>query len=603
MLLKKITSTILSLICVSAGYAQVQIYEDYIGAGHSEDILISTSSSYSDPEWTDNSMPKKTLNGEGLDGRKAEAARFLFQAGMGGTEADINQLAKTLDFEGWIDWQMALPKTDMLWLTRQSHQLSSQRLQALNNNSSEFDYNRVHFQYAWWHAAMTRQDILRQRIAYALSEIFVISAYSNIRNDGEGPGSYYDMLMSNAFGNYRELIEDVTYHPAMGVYLSHFRNQKSDSLTNVFPDENYARELLQLFSIGLYELYQNGNIRKDSDNNPIAAYNPEDIRNLSRVFTGFGAGGLTQEGQDAGEDLSFQIHANYLDYTVPMAVYNDYHDEEEKILFGNQIIPASQDGIDDVDMALDYIFQHPNVGPFIARRLIQQLITSNPSPSYIYDVAQVFNDNGDGIRGDLAAVIKSILLHEEARDCLWYENPANGKLKSPVGRYLQFARIFADRESQDYFWTSGFTFEYNTYQRPLASPSVFNFYLPDHQPNGDIRENGLYGPEFEIHNSATSTGYANEVDDWVRKKKVFTIDILDYEVPLQSEGLASMAQDPEVLVNYLDYLLCHGRLSAETRQIVIETLNQVELVPDFLEKRTELAMFLIMISPDYTIQK
>jgi len=603
MLLKKISSTVFTLVCFSAGHAQIQVYEDYVGGGHAQDIIIHSSSSFSDPEWSDNSLPKHTIDGEGLDGRMAEAARFLYQSSLGGSKSEIKSLSESLDFEGWIDEQIALPRTNFLDLTRATYQAARQRYTQVNGDSELFEYNEVHFQYAWWHAALTRKDLLRQRVAYALSEIFVISTNSDIRNDGEGVGSYYDVLMKNAFGNYRQLLEDITYHPAMGIYLSHYRNQKADTLQNIFPDENFAREILQLFSIGLYSLNRNGTIKNDGNGNPIPAYSQEDIRALARVFTGLGAGGITQEGVDAGREVDFTIHANLLDYTDPMAMYDNQHDHEEKVLFGNSVIPENQTGEQDIDMALDYIFNHPNVGPFIVRRLIQQLIKSNPSPTYIRDVNEVFEDNGEGVRGDLEAVIKKILLHDEARECAWMEELTNGKLKSPVGRYLQFARVFAERENQSHFWTSGFTFEYYTNQLPMASPSVFNFYLPDHQPFGPIYDSNLYAPEFEIHNSATAVGFANEANNWARKKEVFNISTLDYVLPVHSNDLESWAKDPHVLVNNLDVLLCQGRLSNGTRNTIIEAIEEIEFGPDYLSIRTEYALFLILISPDFAIQK
>ncbi len=599
----KFSSTILAIFCISTSYAQLEVYDDYVGGGHSQDIIISTSSSFSDPEWIDNSAPIKTINGEGLDGRKADAARFLYQAAFGGTRSDIEELAETLDFEGWIDEQMALPITNFLSLTRQSYLSAKQRHESINGTSTEYSYNESHFQYAWWQAALTRPDKLRQRIAFALSEIFVISTNSDIRNDGEGPASYYSMLMSNAFGNYRDLIEEVTYHPAMGIYLSHFRNRATDLESNIYPDENFARELMQLFSLGLFELKQNGTLREDLNGNPIPTFDAEDIRNLAKVMTGLGAGGLTDEAIEDGRDLNFNSTANILDYTVPMVMYDDHHEEGQKIILGDKEIPEGQTGEEDIDLALDYLFNHPNTGPFIARRLIQQLVKSNPSPSYIFDIAQTFNDNGEGVRGDIATVIKEILLHEEARACLWKEEPSNGKLKSPVGRYVEVARKFADRANTTYYWTSGFTFENETYQLPLSSPTVFNFYLPDYQPNGDIYDQGLYAPEFEIHNSVTSMGFANQADVWARQNRIFSIFELDYLVPLNQDFLLVLAKYPELLVNEMDNLLCNGDMTAETRNTIRLALEEINFGSELLQSRVEIAFYLTLISPDFAIQK
>jgi uncharacterized protein (DUF1800 family) len=599
---KFLSALFISLICCSA-HAQLKVHEDYVGGGHSEGLIVNSSSNFTDPLWNDNSEPINTINGEGLEGKKTDAARFLFQAAFGGTQNQIDELSETLDFEGWIDDQISLPSTNILNATRQSYELAKQRDQWLNGGTSDLDYNEVHFQYAWWHSAMTRPDILRQRIAFALSEIFVISTDSDIRNDGDGVGSYYNMLMGNAFGNFRELLEDVTYSPAMGIFLSHFQNQKSDEEANIFPDENYARELMQLFTIGLYELKVNGNLKMDANENPIQTYFDDDVRNLAKVLTGFGAGSLTEDGIQQDRPLNFNTSANLLNYTTPMVVYDEYHEDGEKTIFGDKYIPEGQTGDEDIAMALDYLFEHPNVGPFIARRLIQQLIKSNPSPSYINDVANAFNNNGDGIRGDMETVVKTILLHEEARTCLWLETESNGKLKSPVGRYLQFARHFADKESNDTFWTSGYAFENETFQLPLSSPSVFNFYLPDYQPNGEIYNQGLYAPEFQIYNSVTSLGYANQADTWSRLQRVFTIFDLEYTVDLFMEDLLEAAQSPHVLVNQMDVLLCEGRMSPETRNIITTAIENMNFSSEYLEDRVEFALYLTLISPDFTIQK
>lgn len=599
----KLASTFLILMSAGSVCAQIQVYSDYVGGGHSKDILISTSSSFSDPEWQKNSAPVNTINGEGLDGRKADASRFLFQAAFGGKRQDLIDLAATLDFESWIDEQMELPPTNMVNLSRQSYQAERQMIIDHFGNDQELKYVDIHFQYAWWQAMMKKPDILRQRMAFALSEIFVISQDSDIRNHGDGLASYYNVLLENAFGNYRDLLEEISLHPSMGIYLSHFKNEKTDLEEGVYPDENYAREIMQLFSIGLFELHVNGTLKTDSNGDPIPTYDAEDVRNLAKVFTGLGAGAMTQEGISENRTLNFFTSANLLEYTVPMIMYDDFHEDGEKVILGDKIIPAEQTGDEDIQMALDYLFNHPNVGPFISRLLIQQLIKSNPNPAYIQDVAMVFNDNGEGIRGDLGAVLKAILLHEEARDCLWSEEPSNGKLKSPVGRHIQFARYYAERENIPYFWNKGFTFEEQTFQLPLSSPSVFNFYLPDYQPNGDISDQGLYAPEYEIHNSVTSIGFANLADTWIRQDRIFSLLTVDYIVPIEREELIASAEDPEVLVNLLDVSLCHGRLSSGTRDILIQGLEQLNFGTDYLANRVDYALYLILISPDFVIQK
>jgi len=582
---------------------QLPTYTDYVGGGHNDGIVVSASSSFSDPNWSENSLPENTINAEGLDGPKIEASRFLYQAALGGTSVEVDALSKTLDFDGWIDHQMELPPTNFLTLTRQVYQAANARHQSIHGSNAEYAYNEVHFQYAWWEASMTKSDILRQRVAFALSQIFVISTDSDIRNDGEGPASYYDLLMSHSFGNYRDLIQGITYHPAMGIYLSHFKNRATDLDNNIYPDENYARELMQLFSIGLFELNMDGTQKLDQNGEAIPTYNADDIRNLAKVMTGLGAGAMTQEGEDFGHDLSFFTGANLLEYTTPLVMYDEFHEPGTKIILGDKEIPEGQSGNEDIAMALDYLYNHPNTAPFISRKLIQQLVKSNPSPSYIHDIAQIFIDNGEGERGDLGAVIKGILLHDEARSCAWKEEPANGKLKSPVGRYLSFLKQFIDRENTHAYWTSGFTFENETYQLPLSSPSVFNFFLPDYQPNGDILNAGLYAPEFEIYNSVTSLGFANQADIWVRQARLFSLFDLDLTAPLGGAYLADLAQDSEVLVNEMDLRLCNGEMSNETREIIKTAIDEMNFGQSRIKYRVEYALYLTLISPDFAIQK
>ncbi|MCH2215594.1 MAG: DUF1800 domain-containing protein [Flavobacteriales bacterium] len=592
----------LLLLISFKSYSQIEIYEDYVGGGHSEGILVSASSSFSDPDWSDNSSPEHTINAEGLDGSKVEAARFLYQACLGGTSDQIDQLAKTLDFEAWIDNQISIQPTNFLNLTRQAYEIAHDRHKELYGNSAEYAYNEVHFQYAWWEAAMTKSDVFRQRVAFALSQIFVISTDSDIRNDGEGPASYYDMLMKHAFGNYRELLEEVTYHPSMGIYLSHFKNRATDEEQKIYPDENFAREIMQLFSIGLFELNIDGTLKTDQNGNSIPTYDAEDIRNLAKVMTGLGAGALTDEAQ-SGHTLGFLSSANLLEYTVPMVMYDDFHEKGTKIILGDKEIPNGQTGEEDVSMALDYLFNHPNTAPFVSRRLIQQLVKSNPSPRYIEDIANVFNHNGDGVRGDLGAVIKAILLHDEARSCAWKEEPTNGKLKSPVGRYLSFLRQYIDRENTTAYWTSGYIFENETYQLPLSSPSVFNFFLPDYQPNGDIFNAGLYAPEFEIYNSVTSLGFANQADIWVRQARLFSLFDLELTAPLGGAYLAEMAKDSEVLVNEMNLRLCNGDMSEGTHEIITSAINEMNFGQNRIKNKVEYALYLTLISPDFAIQK
>lgn len=599
----------ISLAVLCSGFhfvtvAQPAIYDDYVGGGHNLDVIVTASSDYALKDRQRTSGRMNTIDGKGLDGRKHIASRFLFQAGFGGTEAEIENLARDLDLEGWIDNQMGIHETHMLALTRQAYNRGLNMFVTGGGNASDYKRSVNHFEYAWWQAAMTHSDVLRQRVAQAYSEIFVISANSTILGEGDPFASYYDIFLDNAFGNYSDILKAVALHPSMGIFLSHFRNEKTDTLLNIHPDENFAREIMQLFSIGLFKLNQNGTMSKDVYGNSRPTYDLTHVRGLAKVFTGLGAGAVNAEGQAAGRSLAWNIYANYLDYTVPMAMYEEQHEPGPKTIVGDFTIPAGQTGMQDIDMAIDHLSNHANVGPFIALRLIQQLVKSNPSPGYIYDVASVFNDNGEGVRGDMGAVIKEILLNEEARECLWMTDPTSGKLRSPVSRYAHAARVMEKTAPQGLYWTNGYSINENTYHLPMYSPGVFNFYMPDYRPIGPITDQGLVAPEFQIYNSVTSVGYGNEADKWTRRQTIFQTWELDDFVAFNIQAYTEYAKDPDVLINKLDVVFTHGRLSEETRAIIKNALTSTAALPvDALTKSVEMAFYLFLISPDYCILK
>ncbi len=584
----------------SAG--QMPVFENYIGAGNSQGITVTTSSDYSQPNWNRNATGMRTLDGGGLDAKRMEASRFLVQAAFGGTIEEIESLAATNDFEGWIDWQASLPRTNFNSLTSQIRTAAFNFHVQNGGNPNDLFLHTRHFQYALWQAALTRSDVLRQRVAQALSEIFVISTNSVIRTESSPFASYFDMLMRNSLGNFKTLMKDVSVHPAMGVYLSHFRNPKTNVIENTYPDENYARELLQLFSIGLVNLHPDGTPVLNAQNKEIQSYTPSDVRELSKVFTGLGAGNVTSEAASSGAVTSFLIQRNQLDYLTPMAMYDDQHEPGSRTIFG-QTISASLTGMQQINATIEIIFQHPNVGPFIATRLIQQLVKSNPSTLYVADVAGVFANNGNGVRGDLLAVVKAILLHEEARDCLWQNDPGQGKLKSPHNRFTQYARAVKKIAPDGNYWSSGYHLLTSIDHLSLSSPSVFNFYQPEHEPQGDLTAMDLRGPEFQIHNASTSLGYVNQVDEWTRIGKIFNPIERPEIVMLDKAHYGAMARDPEVLINHLDILLTAGRLSDQNRQHIRTAMLALNNPAFNLPQRTDIALYLVMILPEYVILK
>ena len=414
---------------------------------------------------------------------KAEAFSFLNQATFGATETGAAQLIAT-GYEAWLADQLAQPAS-----------LALPHLTALPRPQNLPDLHRDRID-VWFRNALNGRDQLRQRVAFALSEIMVVSQVGALNQAPYSVASYYDLLATHAFGNFRDLMKAVTLHPAMGQYLSMLGNQKPNAAGTIRPDENYARELMQLFTIGLVELNPDGTVRLGADERPIPTYSQAIIQGFAHVYTGWNF---------AGAPNFLQARRTDQNQVVPMQLYPNYHDTGEKLVLRGQTLPAGQPGQKDLDDALDSIFNHSNVGPFIAQRLIQRLVTSNPSPQYVERVAARFNDNGAGVRGDLAAVVKAILLDAEARPAAPTER--NGKLKEPLLRLTQMWRAYGARSG-----TGGYLFNNPSAtfgQGPLQAPSVFNFFSPFFAPPGEIREAGLVAPELELATEYLNTVFTN----------------------------------------------------------------------------------------------
>lgn len=582
-------------------FLSAQVYNDYIGAGHSNGITVTSSDNFQETGQTKIASGKKTITGTGLEGAIMDASRFLAQATFGVDHQTILDVSQ-MDFEDWIEQQIDIQPKYMLPTMMEVYNMAIQIYE--NNGGNPINYDQrpqwEHFDYAWWHIIMTGDDLLRQRIALALSEILVVSADSDLFDLGESLGDYYDILIEHALGNYFDLLLDVTLHPSMGVYLSHLNNPKSIPEQNIHPDENYAREIMQLFSIGLFELNLDGTRKTDVDGNFIPTYDNDDIKEFAKVFTGLGAGGVIE--QDDGLLPQFNLGLNRIDFTIPMAMYEDWHETGEKHLLNGFIIPEGQDGMTDIEQAVEHIFLHPNIGPFIGKQLIQRLVKSNPSPGYISRVASAFNDNGEGERGDLSAVVKAILLDEEARVCNWLDDNTQGRLREPVTRFSQFAKSIGAENDLELYWHVGDNFAEATGQHPFHSASVFNFFLPDFQPNGAVASMDLVAPEFQIHNTKTSIGYVNTVNEWAVEGDLFyTDEEYPFNTSTDFSELMEFARDPDVLINRLDVLLTSGQLTEDTRTII---KNAIDSFPDNEIGdlgRVNLALYLIMISPDYNV--
>ncbi|MFS4481607.1 DUF1800 domain-containing protein [Hyunsoonleella sp. 2307UL5-6] len=594
-----------TLVCLIFNiYAQD--YRDYLGAGHSKGITVTSSSQHTKDDWRERADAINTINGKGLDSKLLETSRFLAQTTFG-TDLEYIKTVSELPFEDWIDNQFSITSKPLQQLSQDIFEEARQIHISNGGNASDFETpNWLYFMYAWWQSNINNEDLLRQRIALALSEILVISKESNLSGYGIGLADYYDILKDNAFGNFKDILKEVTLHPMMGIYLSHYNNPKSIPDRNIHPDENYAREIMQLFTIGLYELNQNGTYVLDGQGNRIPTYNNDDIKEFAKVFTGLGPAEV--------EDFSdrtprFGLGHYQARKDVPMIMYDEWHEPGAKQLLNGYTIPSGQSGMQDIDAAINHLFNHNNTAPFIAKRLIQQLITSNPSPGYVSRVSSAFN-NTKGVRGNMKAVIKAILLDEEARSCSWIENPTSGKMIEPMMRYFNVVRQIDLENNDGRFWNNGYDFYRSTEQAPLSAPSVFNFFLPEYVPNSEFANANLVAPEFQIHNSATSINYLNQVDAWTNVRWYDVLRTWGLELdgtPLDFEGLKYYARDSEVLVNQLDKLFTRGQLSDATKKIIVDAVEGItrgwndDVTQTDL--RVKMALYLLMISPDYVILK
>ncbi len=601
----------LSLLVLLFSSIEAQEVEIFGGLGKKPaQIMVSdqTSAVYDMEEQT----KENVMNGNGLLHPQNVMGRLYRQATLGLSQSDYDLFEEETP-EHWIENQMKIPPFNFVPFSDQVVAETRKYLQDRTEEEIQFllPYQSWEFRIAWWRYLMNNKDFLRQKITYVLTQIFVISDHpQQIFDHGVGLASYTSLLGQHAFGNFRDLLFDITMHPSMGMFLSHFNNSREIPHLNIHPDENYAREIMQLFTIGLYELHKNGEPKRDAEGQLIPTYNQNDIRNLAKVFTGLGPG---KTGLFADENLQprFGLGRYLTDFTHPMAMYEEYHDKTQKTIVGGYVIPPNQKGMEDINTAIDHLFNHPNVGPFFCKQLIQKLVTSNPSPEYIEDVSNIFNDNGQGVRGDLGAVIKGILLHPEATSCASLTDPVQGKMQEPLIRYLEFIKLIGLQPHEDdgsLFYNGGGA-EWTTNQDIYRAPTVFNFYMPNYSPNGLLRDNNLYGPEFQIHNSTTSLSLINHLHfladsdygmgyTWLanRGEEGYYQNNLEYFV--------SFAPDAEALINEIDRLLTKGQMSQRTRSIIKEVLQDIGVYePNAYRDRVASALFLASISPDFVILK
>ena len=557
----------------------------------------------------------------------ADGMRFLTQATFGPTLSDFEQL-NDIGITAWLDAQFALPFSRHRPYLEAIAGLPEDPQDPEANNVGQQTRNEVFFE-----RALHAPDQLRQRVAFALSEILVVS------DQGGGLGGepyalahYYDLLGEHGFGNYRELLEQVTLSPVMGSYLSMLGNRKPDLANNIRPDENYAREIMQLFSIGLVRLNPDGT---EMDGNPsqagvqtIPTYTQDTIRGFAHVFTGYTFGGCEVrefEYCSAWEHPERWVQpmdapeGNWWDNVY--RVWHAYPESKQLLIYPGVALPngvlagrpaptAPNTGVNaqqDLEAALDNVFNHPNVGPFIGKQLIQRLVSSNPSPAYVGRVAAAFNNNGQGVRGDMKAVIRAILTDPDARGTP-SGNAPRGKLREPLLRMTQLWRAFgavdpSTRYNDWYVWWPG---QYVP-QSPLHARTVFNFFLPDYKPTGEIAAGGWVAPEFQIQTDGYVTNFSN-VLDWMtwnyQNNPSQWADPDMTKIVIETErGLASNNATIDAFIERLNLLLMSGSMSTHMKSTLRTYLLTIPANAENGYRRVWEALWLIMVSPEYVIEK
>ncbi|MDQ8199866.1 DUF1800 family protein [Pelagicoccus enzymogenes] len=513
---------------------------------------------------------------------KAQAVRFLRQATFGPTPAEVEELLElNLHFEDWLDAQIAQPVSSLTD--------TAAAIPGLAGFPRSFPLGNRHAKgAAWFEAALNAPDQLRQRMAWALSQIIVLGEEGSAnRGNLDEWLHYYDLYLKNALGNYRDLLQDVTRSPKMGRYLTYLNNQKERGTRK--PDENYAREVMQLFTIGLWELNRDGSIKTDTEGEPIPTYDNDDITELARVFTGFVYAPDNPDYEDTDQ--------NWID---PMHTNENRHDTGSKTLVDGTVLPAGQDTLTDVTQALDALFEHPNTAPFVSLRLIQRLTCSNPSPQYLDRVAAVFEDDGTGTRGNLAAVAKAILLDPEARSGAYLVDPTRGKLREPLIRFLQISRAFELKSSRNDKVLYIADLQNQFAQFPFRSPTVFNFYEPDFAPAGELRDQELTAPEFQILDDSSgilSFGVMQRLVTKGLSQPFMTGSGSQGSLDLAYEQ--SLASDASALVAHLNLLLANNALNETEINAIVTAVEG--LAPSQARERVERALVLLSIAPGFNI--
>lgn len=519
-----------------------------------------------------------------------EAARFLLRAQFGATEADIAAV-RAQGYAGWLETQFKSPRGQKGadWLDAHGHNAVTAEARYFWPQAGD---------YMIWNQLLAQPDEFRQRCAFSLSQFCVISLNPI---DGYWPpyimAAWWNVLLDEAFGNFRSLLERVTLNAGMGMYLNTKGNLKEDAKTGREPDENYAREIMQLFSIGLYELNPDGTEKRDARGKPIETYVQADVTNLAHVFTGYDHD-MSRVKYRTVPWQNFPVVT--AEFTGDPMKLDPANHSTRAVTFLGTTIPAGTPGPESLRIALDRLFNHPNVGPFFGRQMIQRMVTSNPSPAYVGRVAAAFADNGEGVRGDLKAVWRAVLLDPEALAPADPGNPLHGKLREPVLRFVGWARTMGLRSENgncEIFATSG---QEGLGQSPLRSPSVFNFFRPGYvPPHTAIAKAGKQAPEFQIANETSIAGYINFLSWAIR---------WGYKDMKPSyEAVLPLAHDPPALVAWLNLHLAANQLSPASCTLIATALSSKNVTADATRDAKldglAAACLLVLSAPEYLVQK
>jgi len=541
-----------------------------------------------------------------------DASRFLEQATFGATDASIHQLS-LIGYQAWLNQQFATPQTLVEPAVEQAVIVDNPPCATTDAtcNAALFVQNTSDegfVQDAFWQQSIAGNDQLRQRVEYALSQQFVVSSEANfgVQSMPRGEANYYDLLGADAFGNFRQLLQDVTLNPMMGQMLSMLGNDKGNATTD--PDENYAREVMQLFTIGLYQLNDDGSQQLDSTGNPIPTYSNTDVMGLAAVFTGFSWNVPGNSSDTAWSNCCMYVGPGYGEELLPMVSYPSHHSTVQKQFLGVTIpAQASPNPDGDLTLALNTLFNHPNVPPFFCKQMIQHLVSSNPSPTYISNCAAAFENDGTGVRGNMQAVISEILLDPEARNSATdFSNPQYGKVREALLRYAEWARAFT-AQSRTGSWDNGSTEDpiWGLGEMSLRSPTVFNWFAPGFVPPGtSIAAAGLVAPEMQMTNVSSVVGYINYMQNAIGSSATSGPDIFSsYETEM------GVAATPTALVDRINLLLMAGEMDSTLYGQIVSAVSAIDIptgdqnaINAALLSRAQTAIYLTMASPSFSAQ-